>query len=652
MTRFLWVPAAALLALAGCENDPTVVEEDVATVQVMPDQRVLAVGETLQLDVVARDEGGEEPSAQRMEALAWSSDNGAVATVSAAGVVTGVAPGTASIRAELEGVDGSVTVTVAAVPAACSEPGTLRSLEVGESLTLGGVQAATVCLEGGAAGKEYVAVPFHAGGLNAGLYAVRLGAQNVLPVAVGSASTSPSFSLAGGREPDAGFHERLRERAERELAPHVGAAMRTSSRRREGTGPSLALNLENPAVGQQVQLNTSLESCDEPASRTGRVAAVGQRSVVVADLANPSGGLTDAEYASFAAGFDTLVHPVITAAFGEPLDVDENGRVVIFYTSAVNALTPQGSSSYVGGYFHPRDLFPTRDQDGLAACATSNYAEMFYMLVPDPQGTVNNNVFSRDLVLQTSLGTLAHEYQHLINASRRLYVVNTTHWNEETWLNEGLSHIAEEVLFYHVSGAAPRQNLSADQVQGNPRVLAAFRSHMDQNVRRYQRYLEDAEGQSPYDATPGDDSDLPTRGAGWAFLRYVADRRSGGTDTQLWRDLVEGSVTGFANLQQALGADPRPLFRDWTVSVFTDDVVENLEGRFSQPSWRYRSFFGTWPLQTRDLAQGQVAVALKSGSGAFGRFRVAPGQVGTFTARASNGDPLPSSVDVVVVRTR
>lgn len=651
MKRFAWLPAAALLAFSACNSDGTGAEEDVATVQVMPDQRVLAVGEALQLAVVVRDAGGEAPADSRMQELAWSSDNVAVATVSASGVVSGVAPGTATIRAELEGVSGTVQVAVSTAPAACGTAGSLRSLEVGGSLTLGGVQGATVCLEGGATGKEYVAVPFHAGELNAPLFSVRMTGQGIVPVAPGSAaSVAPAFMREHGREQDAEFHQALRRRAERELAPHVSAALRSGGTDR--MRPSLALDLGSGTLGQEVTVNTSLTSCENPANRRGRVVAVGQRSIVLADVSNPAGGLTTADYASMAAGFDTLVYPVITQAFGEPGDVDDNDKVVIFYTSAVNALTPAGSSSFVGGFFHPRDLFPRTDSDGLAACAATNLSEMFYMLVPDPQGTVNNNVFTRQDIVQTSLGTIAHEFQHLINASRRLYVVKTTHYNEATWLNEGLSHVAEEVMFYHASGLAARQNVGAAQVQASDRVRTAFITYMDQNVRRYQRFLESHEGQSPYDATRDDDNDLATRGAAWAFLRYAADRRAG-NDTQLWHDLVDSDVTGFANLQQALGADPRPLVRDWTTAVWTDDVVPNVDARFSQPSWRFRSFFGTWPAGTRNLAaSGEVTVPLKSGSGAYARFGVLPGGVGTFTARRTTGEALPSQIYVTVVRTK
>jgi hypothetical protein len=497
-----------------------------------------------------------------------------------------------------------------------------------------------------------VAVPFNAGDPDPGLLAVRMTGQFIVPVAPGVPSLAPSLSLEGGRAQDMEFHERLRGRAERELARHVGAALRTGGEAGDGMRPSLAVNLRSPSLGQTVTVNTSLESCDNPVNRTGRVVAIGTRSIVLADEANPAGGLTAADYASMAMGFDTLVYPLVTQTFGEPRDVDGNGKVVIFYTSAVNALTPPGSSAFVGGFFHPRDLFPLRDRDGLAACQNTNYAEMFYMLVPDPQGAVNKNVYTRENILQTSLGTIAHEFQHLINASRRLYVVKTTHWNEETWLNEGLSHISEEVLFYHVAGLAPRQNVNATLVQSNARVQKAFASYMDQNIRRYQRFLEEHETQSPY-FVPGTGNDLAMRGASWAFLRYAADRRASGNDTELWRDLVDGDVIGLANLQQALGADPRPLVRDWTTAVFTDDVVPNLEARFTQPSWNFRSFFGNFPASTRNLAaNGENTVLLRSGSGAYARFGVAPSLTGTFAARRTGGEPLPSQVYVTIVRTK
>lgn len=44
--------------------------------------------------------------------MTWASSNTGVATVSGAGVVTGVAPGTATVTATSEGKSGSTTMTV------------------------------------------------------------------------------------------------------------------------------------------------------------------------------------------------------------------------------------------------------------------------------------------------------------------------------------------------------------------------------------------------------------------------------------------------------------------------------------------------------------------------------------------------------------
>src|SRR5205085_1524049 len=117
-----------------------------------------------------------------------------------------------------------------------------------------------------------------------------------------------------------------------------------------------------------------------------------------------------------------------------------------------NDLTPATSSSYIGGFFDARDLFPVASTADYAACPASNVGEMFYVMVPDPS---RGGAFTKTNVASEVYGTLAHEYQHLINASRRMYVNTAATDFEETWLDEGLAHEAEELLFYRVSGLAP-----------------------------------------------------------------------------------------------------------------------------------------------------------------------------------------------------
>src|SRR5262249_29877708 len=96
-----------------------------------------------------------------------------------------------------------------------------------------------------------------------------------------------------------------------------------------------------PNVGDVITLNMSLsgQGCAPPVLRKARVAAVSNNAIVVSDTANPIvSAFTDAEFASFAATWDTLVNPLDTQNFGTPTDLDGNGHVIIIFTKSVNEL--------------------------------------------------------------------------------------------------------------------------------------------------------------------------------------------------------------------------------------------------------------------------------------------------------------------------
>ena len=240
-----------------------------------------------------------------------------------------------------------------------------------------------------------------------------------------------------------------------------------------------------------------------------------------------------------------MIDPLDRAAFGDPSDIDGNSRIVLFFTKAVNDLTPTTSTSYIGGFFHGRDLFPTKETADFAACASSNVGEMFYVMVPDPK---RGGPFAKANVASEVLGTLAHEYQHLINASRRMFVNTTATDFEETWLNEGLSHIAEELLFYRVSGLKPRGDIDASSIRASATYVNAFNDYESDNFGRYREFLLSPSKFSVY----SDNDSLETRGATWAFLRDAADRKAA-SDGDTWFRLVNSTTTGMANLRAVFG---------------------------------------------------------------------------------------------------
>lgn len=135
-TRILLSLAAALLTAAcdqtttGSGNQP----EPVAAVEVAPGDVTLTAGQTRALGATVRGRSGGVLTGR---AIAWTSSNEAVATVSASGVVTAVAEGTAAITARSEGRQGQAVVTVnRAGPPPATPVHTVEILPAGPVITM------------------------------------------------------------------------------------------------------------------------------------------------------------------------------------------------------------------------------------------------------------------------------------------------------------------------------------------------------------------------------------------------------------------------------------------------------------------------------------------------------------------------------------
>jgi serine/threonine protein kinase len=91
----------------------------VASVTLSAPTRSLKVGETAAWSATPRDSRGKELTDR---AVSWSSSALAVASVSSSGVISGVGPGTAEIKVEVEGKSASERITVAAAPQPAPQP--------------------------------------------------------------------------------------------------------------------------------------------------------------------------------------------------------------------------------------------------------------------------------------------------------------------------------------------------------------------------------------------------------------------------------------------------------------------------------------------------------------------------------------------------
>jgi hypothetical protein len=545
--------------------------------------------------------------------------------------------------------------TVIVLPPPCQSGSSPLTLAVGEIATLSGTAASEFCVQGTPAGAEFTAIPFYAGqaagsllrlSISTGGTTIDASPTRLVATRVQSLRPPPSPRL----QRDETFEKDLRERSRREMTPRIPLARQF----RQQSGGGFNLSVFAPQVGDLMQLNTnSSNPCDNARIRTGRVVAITSRAIVVSDTTNPANGFTEADFQGFGATFDTLIYPVDTHNFGEPTDIDKNERVILFFTRAVNELTPPGLNSYVGGYFYSRDLFP-KTVGNLEACAASNAAEMFYLLVPDPAGVINQNVRTTDFVRTVTAGILAHEFQHLINASRHLYVNLGSSDFEEGFLDEGLAHIAEELVFYSTTGLAPKQNVSASTIQSAQKISDAFETFGAANMRRYREFLINPLTNSPY----ANNTNITTRGAIWAFLRYAADRR-GGLERSAWFELANppAGSHGVQNLTRVFSAELTTWVRDWAVANYADDLVAGVAPSATHPSWDFRSTVafvnqGNFPLATQPLDNVSItSVGIGDGSSAYLRFGVPPGMIGggRMTAR---GAPLPTGFSLSILRTK
>ena len=613
--------------------------------------QLLGVGDMFQLNARVADQYGnrvvQETTVESADTTIVTADNfgnGAILTAHASDKTTSVSATAGSLLK---------TGTVVVLPPPCGPSSQSFNLAVGQIAVFSGIGASEFCVQGTPSGAEFIAIPYYSD-FNGSLLRISIFTENTTIAATGTRVITPSFQLAvpATASPlrDETFELKLRQRSIDELTPLIPAA-RIAEQQSEGR---FNLSVVVPAVGDILKLNTNSSSaCSNAFVRTGRVVAITNHAIIVADTANPANGFTTADFLDFGAAFDTLVFPVDSINFGAPSDVDKNQHAILFFTRAVNELTPPGQNFYVGGFFFSRDLFPTTATGGVSGCATSNYAEMFYLLVPDPDGVVNQNVRAVDFVKSVTVGTLAHEFQHLINASRHLYV-NGSSVFEDTFLDEGLAHEAEELAFFRSSGLTPGQNISYQLIQSSPNLQKAFDNFAAPNFRRFREYLINPLGNSPYI----NNGFIQTRGAIWSFLRYAADRRNAG-ESQMWFQLANppSGVHGVGNLTRAVTQDLSAWVRDWSIANYADDFVPGVSAVDTHPSWNIRSIIevvnqGMWALDTQQLDSTNITtVGITDGSAAYLRFGVRPGTSGggRITAR---GAVVPSGFTLSVLRTK
>jgi hypothetical protein len=439
-----------------------------------------------------------------------------------------------------------------------------------------------------------------------------------------SAARSTGDAGGPGRGGDSDrFHFRLRDR-ERELAARAGG--QAIARARAAAVP--------PAVGDERTFDVcATPVCEDFVQATATARVVAQRVAIYLDNTAPSGGYTDTDLQQVATLFDNHLYPIDTAAFGRESDIDGNEVVIVLLTQGINALSGNcnTSESVILGYFFGLDLLPAEPN--------SNAGEIFYGLVPDPDNATCT--VPRDYAVEQLPAAFIHEFQHMISFNQHVLEEGALA-TEDTWLNEGLSHYAEELGGRLVpDGECPGFDNCESQFIG-PNLTNAY------------RYLVDPEAH--FLIEPGDSQgELEERGANWLFVRWLVDhfatQQPIGND--FTRRLVQTGNRGSANIEAETGESFSELASTWQLANYTEDL-ENfapLDDRLQYTSWAFRDIYQTnfengvfakpYPLTPPVTSDGGVARSgtLRGGSGVHLRI-VQPPSSSEIELRLTDGDGI------------
>src|SRR5213593_4698263 len=175
-------------------------------------------------------------------------------------------------------------------------------------------------------------------------------------------------------------------------------------------------------------------------------------------------------------------------------------------TNAVNTLVSASdclATGYIGGFFFGADIDPS-------VASMWNNGELFYSMIADSGATLScshpNSQIKRVVPV-----TFVHEFQHMISYNQHVLLRGGR--AEALWLNEALSHYAEE--------RGGRSFLPGD--------TTTFCSYVVGDMYNSGQYF--TAPQSYFLVDTAGIGGLAERGAYWLFLHYLIDQFA--TDTSL-----------------------------------------------------------------------------------------------------------------------
>jgi len=346
---------------------------------------------------------------------------------------------------------------------------------------------------------------------------------------------------------------------------------------------------------------------------TATAKSVSGHLAIYVDNAAPAAGLTQTDLDSLALLFNARLYAIDTTAFGRESDIDGNSAVIVLMTNVVNKLVSRTlckQSGFIAGFFFGADIDPLFSGDSRV-----NHGEVFYSMVADPDSTLSC-AHSVNQLRNVVPVTFIHEFQHMISYNQHVLVKGSS--AQDTWLDEGMSHFAEEL--------GGRSFLPADQ--------ASFSNFVIGDLFDAYSYLDSSSFH--FLAFSSGIGSLAERGAAWLFVRYFADQFAADTSfasvAALTRGLEQSGLHGAAAISAAAGTPFTTIVGRWILANYVSDYPGlSPPPELQYRSWRFRTTYADlnsqrpnffpkpFPLTPPMMAGKSIAVTgtLHAGSGSY-----------------------------------
>lgn len=601
--------------------------------------------------------------------------------------------GTVTITATSEGRSGSATLTLGSVPDSAQ-----HALQIAGQRTLAAGQVLMItdpsqvgCNELLGNGGRYLVdvyndapvaggiTGFEARGAGGTAAAAAIAFNRARPAAVARLTPRP---VAHGLLHAAWMHM-VDGHAEREarqiaavrplIAAMKGRGARHPALNAVGGGARATVPLIPQTVGDTVTLKYGTGTgCQTFVNVTARVVYVGTHGIVLEATDAPLAGQMDSEYVALGKTFDTVMYPILTTYFGDPMAFDDslagNGKVTMLFTRKVSDESPG-----LLGFVSACDMFPPSYD---AQLPSSNNTEVFYARVPltatGSPGDITTIAGWKGIIPST----LIHETKHITAIAERFADPVGTDL-EESWFEEGTAQVAAELYARTVYGPAAAWKSDAGyrgtvycDVRAATVGSPCFGSQYLMADQFSFLYDYMAQNEATSFLSPGSvDADI--YGSAWLFARWLLDQYST-RESDLLKPLVrDATMQGVQNITDKTGRSWDELDGYFTMALAADDYpgfAAPPGARYVVPSWNLRDIdaglaadfptdFSAWPLGVHAEPFGswvQQVPLLAGGSGAF--FELSGSQTAPqlLDVHALSGTPLGAShpLRLVILRVR